>query len=524
VSGRFAITPGFEAPPVQPAPTGASIQQTAAAQVSSTRDASQVNLSSVFANLIQELAQETAPPVPAVAASSKTATSGAQQSAVLPGQLAPKLPAAALTPAARSSELPATRLVPSAHVPELIAMQPGLPAPTPEQPAPQPDSPALAAIELPPMMPGDGRKAGTRSTSAPESAVGSVSDVPVKDGDKPVAPPPASPTAPSQGTRRQAKSDPPGPQENSAPITVDAALFMPAAPPVGLKLAPFIMHLSEGSGDVIPRGGGDLRAPSPSASSGAREQTHDLRLAPALELKIRAQDQPASEQSAAPGATPAAPSASRPAPTERQTDTELPSPVMSATQPHAEQLLHTFASTVAPAATEPNSTQSVPAQTTTTALPPTPVNPTPTINTNASYAPAPPPQAPTAHLAEEPVSRQPEQHAQPLRSLSLEFAPDGAQDVRVRLEEHAGDVHISLHSTDPALSGRLSDGVHELVATLSSAGYDAQGWTHGQDRQNHGEQNQAPPDDPRRNRRGDSADPGTEDFDALVQQPGRTKP
>jgi hypothetical protein len=156
------------------------------------------------------------------------------------------------------------------------------------------------------------------------------------------------------------------------------------------------------------------------------------------------------------------------------------------------------------------------------AMPPTPVNPPPVIHINASSAPAP--QAPAAHLADEPVSRQPEQHTQPLRSLSLEFAPDGAQDVRVRVAEHAGDVHISLHSTDPALSGRLSDGVHELVGTLANAGYDAQAWTQGQGRQNHSEQNQAPPDDPRRNRRGNSNDPGTEDFDALMQRPTRIKP
>lgn len=94
----------------------------------------------------------------------------------------------------------------------------------------------------------------------------------------------------------------------------------------------------------------------------------------------------------------------------------------------------------------------------------------------------------------------------------------------MRLAEHAGEVHISLHSTDPALSGRLSDGVHELVGTLANAGYDAQAWTQGQGRQNHSEQNQAPPDDPRRNRRGNSNDPGAEDFDALMQRPTRIKP
>ena len=165
-----------------------------------------------------------------------------------------------------------------------------------------------------------------------------------------------------------------------------------------------------------------------------------------------------------------------------------------------------------------------PAPTNATTVPSAPVSVPHVINANVSPATPTPPQTPATHLADEPVSRQAEQHAQPLRSLSLEFAPDGAQDVRVRLAERAGDIHISLHSTDPALSGRLSDGVHELVGTLANAGYDAQAWTHGQGRQNHGEQNQAPPDDPRRNRRGNSADPGTEDFDTMMQHPIRSKP
>jgi hypothetical protein len=73
---------------------------------------------------------------------------------------------------------------------------------------------------------------------------------------------------------------------------------------------------------------------------------------------------------------------------------------------------------------------------------------------------------------------------QPLRSVALEFTPDGASEVRVRVAERAGEVHVSLHSSDPALTGRIHQGIHDLVGSLSSAGYDAEAWTSGQGRQN----------------------------------------
>ena len=113
------------------------------------------------------------------------------------------------------------------------------------------------------------------------------------------------------------------------------------------------------------------------------------------------------------------------------------------------------------------------------------------------------------------MPEEPKPQPQALRSLSLEFTPDGAQDVRVRLAERAGDVHISLHSTDPALSGRLSDGIHDLVGNLSSAGYDAQAWTPEQGRQN----NQRQFEDQRRGRRNPSPEQGAEEFSGLMQQP-----
>jgi hypothetical protein len=454
VSGFLAITPGFEAPPVQPA-----------AVETSAKAAGQTKVPSVFANLIHDFAQEAAPRLPAPVANPKPGPRAPQQSTPSPGQ----------------------------------------------EPVPQ----LSTAIELPPLARGDGRAAVAQSRSAFQSTVASISGVPVKDGDKPVAPPPA----PSEATRRQAKSDGSRLQENSAPIAIDAALFMPVAPPISLKLPSFITHPSEGAGDVTHIGGGEPRMLP--TSTAPQEQTLDLRPAPALELKIRAQDLQNAEQPATPAGASGATSTSKP-PADQPTDTELPATATSGTQPRAEQIVHTFAIAAGPAAIEATPAQL--AQMSTIAIPPSPVNPPQAININASSAPAPPPQAHAAHLPDEPASRQPEQNAQPLRSLSLEFAPDGAQDVRVRVAERAGDVHISLHSTDPALSGRLSDGVHELVGTLANAGYDAQAWTHGQGRQNHSEQNQAPPDDTRRNRRDNSADPGTEDFDAIMQQPIRIKP
>jgi hypothetical protein len=120
---------------------------------------------------------------------------------------------------------------------------------------------------------------------------------------------------------------------------------------------------------------------------------------------------------------------------------------------------------------------------------------------------------PTAHL-EEPPPDQPKQQAQQLRSISIDFTPDGAQDVRLRLAERAGDVHISLHSTNPELTGRLSDGVHDLVGSLANAGYDARAWM-----PNQGRQNQRQPEDPRRNRRGHPAEAGIEEFGSVLQQP-----
>jgi Flagellar hook-length control protein FliK len=102
---------------------------------------------------------------------------------------------------------------------------------------------------------------------------------------------------------------------------------------------------------------------------------------------------------------------------------------------------------------------------------------------------------------------------QPLKSVSLEFSPDGAGDVRLRLSEKSGEIHISLHSADASLSSRLHEGVHDLVGSLSSAGYEAEAWTPGQGHQN----NQREPEQ-RKNRRADSKEAG-EAFGDVFQQP-----
>ena len=107
--------------------------------------------------------------------------------------------------------------------------------------------------------------------------------------------------------------------------------------------------------------------------------------------------------------------------------------------------------------------------------------------------------------------------AQPLRSVSLEFTPDGSKDVRVRLSERAGEVHVSLHSTDPSTTKSLRDGVTDLASVLANAGYDAQTWTSGRQRQDNPQQ-----ENPAQ-RRGARSGGGIENFDGILQQPDHSK-
>ena len=85
-----------------------------------------------------------------------------------------------------------------------------------------------------------------------------------------------------------------------------------------------------------------------------------------------------------------------------------------------------------------------------------------------------PPATPATSLP--PTLPEKQDPTQPIRNFSLEFTPDGAKDIRLHVTQHAGDVHVSLHSTDPQLTGKLRDGVQDLIGGLDQAGYDATAW------------------------------------------------
>jgi len=105
--------------------------------------------------------------------------------------------------------------------------------------------------------------------------------------------------------------------------------------------------------------------------------------------------------------------------------------------------------------------------------------------------------------------------AQPLKSLALEFTPDGAGDVRVRLAERGGELHVSLHSNDPSVAKSLRDGATDLTGVLTHAGYEAETWTSGRQRQENPQQRDT--ETPSRSARSSGA--GGESFDGVLQQP-----
>jgi hypothetical protein len=103
---------------------------------------------------------------------------------------------------------------------------------------------------------------------------------------------------------------------------------------------------------------------------------------------------------------------------------------------------------------------------------------------------------------------------QPLKSVSLEFTPDGARDVKVRLSERGGEVHVSVHSSDAAVTKNLRAGVTDLASVLADAGYDAKTWTSARQQQEHSQQQQEPVPQ-RKDRRGIASG---DTFDGILQQ------
>lgn len=162
------------------------------------------------------------------------------------------------------------------------------------------------------------------------------------------------------------------------------------------------------------------------------------------------------------------------------------------------------------AAAQPSVPQT-PATLTGVAASPAPVPPTSPHVVTPETKPEPP--AMSAAVPTEPLIDRAKAQ-QPIRSLALEFAPDGAGDIKVRLSERAGDVHISLHGSDSVLAGRMREGVSDLVGSLSKAGYDAEAWTPGQDRR----EQQQPPEQ-RKSYRSPSGGAEEKEFNNMLQQP-----
>lgn len=286
-----------------------------------------------------------------------------------------------------------------------------------------------------------------------------------------------------QDTHAPAMSTNEKPAQPPAPV-LDINIPIPVAPKLRLPSS-----AGEGPAEQNP--------PKPTAISNTEEPDATLpQPKPMLEVKIRL-DQPVSQQSA-----PAA------APSEEGIE-QSPED----TDPGPRRTLRTNniiqEAPAAPLASV-SIAQPAPAQNS-TALPasPAPVPPPPVYIGEAK----PESQAPCAPPREEPVPDQTKTQP-PIRSLALEFTPDGAGDVKVRLSERAGDVHISLHGTDPLLAGRVREGVSDLVGSLSKAGYDAEAWTPGEGRQGQRQQS-----DQRQFPRKTATEANAAEFNGILQQP-----
>jgi hypothetical protein len=321
---------------------------------------------------------------------------------------------------------------------------------------------------------------------------------PLPELSSPVPAAPAKPIETGAAGRKQETHAPATPtNEKSAqpPVPVlDINLPIPVAPRL-----------------CLPSIAGDGSAEQSQAKPAAISNTEEPAAAvpqpkPMLEVKIHL-DQPVSQQSA-PATSPSAPSEqgieqspedTGPAPRRTlrtsniQESPAAPSVSVGISQPASDAGQSQFP------AQNSTALHASPAQ-----VPPTPVY-TGETKPQPQPASAPPPEEPVADQAK----TQP-----PIRSLALEFTPDGAGDVKVRLSERAGDVHISLHGTDPSLAGRVREGVSDLVGSLAKAGYDAEAWTPGEGREGQRQQS-----DQRPSLRKPAADANAAEFNGILQQP-----
>lgn len=368
------------------------------------------------------------------------------------------------------------------------------------------------AVKLPP-----------HSTASPADQSSEL-PAPVRTAPAPFIEPSTLTVAPV-GSRRAAASNPGPAQPPSVPVDVSA--LVPIAP---VPIAPKLQL------PPLAGGGAPAQKPATPAAVSKAEETAPIALEPKpiLQLKIRLVETPVVENetaSVAPSSVvgpsvkvdaakpiAAAPDIAAQKNPDRGSADQGDADARPSTEPSGHPVSRTVVNTVvtsvvnqeAVAIVQPPAQPLVhdPVTAPVAALPAPPPSPAPVAARSAA------PEAPTASalLREEPPS-DPIKTQQPLRSMALEFAPDGAGDIKVRLSERSGDVHISLHGTDSLLAGRVREGVGDLVGSLSKAGYDAEAWTPGEGRQNQRQQ----PD--RRQPAPDTGKPDPEEFSGILQQP-----
>jgi len=163
---------------------------------------------------------------------------------------------------------------------------------------------------------------------------------------------------------------------------------------------------------------------------------------------------------------------------------------------------------------EPESTASAPLAVARTQ--PTPVQDSGLTNTGEKNAdrPASPDIARSGNV--EPAAPE-KPAAASVKTVALELTPDGAHGVRVRLSERGSDVHITLHSSDPATAKSLRESAPELASVLSRSGYDAHTWTAGKQHQGNSQQQQTS------QRRRDKSTTDEEGFAGVYDGAGITK-
>ncbi len=476
----------------------------------------------------QPLSTNPVPPGPADIAPLATGSQTGAGKAVLQAQ-----PTFQMTPQPVNLAKPASKLPRPAPVEGRgNPAQPAAPAASSHAPLPQPAVPDQIAAHT---LPTDAQTAAAGSQDAP---IASAESLPAAVQQHVAAQPEpelaSAPVANSSGGTRTAASSLRTAQRKSAsngsqtkaPKLSGGFAPVVAAPVVAVPtLRPVMTPANAGS----PQTGHSIHASYGSASENARP-AEAIRFTPpaAVEIHIRQDSSlvssaaPADPSSASQTAhnAPSVPAAATPHAHNQQAgadsssdvarDKSDPSPSPAAATPAqgtapSPAAAHTAVAAALPAAVAPPASAPAPVVTATPAAP---------ASTQAKQSAAPTVNMPEIHEPPAPGGAQ----QQPLRSVSLEFTPDGARDVRVRLSERGGDVHISLHASDPALTGRLREGVQDLAGALHSAGYDAEAHA-GQDSNNNagGRQAQDQQQQHQQRRRPNPTNTG-EDFGGMMPQ------